>query len=46
MSSPHDAATLPGDAQPGAVTDVGRVVLPRRRIKPGDEGPWDPRSPA
>ncbi|XXT21197.1 carboxypeptidase regulatory-like domain-containing protein [Sorangium sp. So ce429] len=37
MSSPHDAAVLPVDAQPGAVTDVGRVFLPRRRIKPGDE---------
>ncbi|XYH99561.1 carboxypeptidase regulatory-like domain-containing protein [Sorangium sp. So ce1128] len=37
MSSPYDVAVLPVEAQPGAVTDVGRVVLPRRRIKPGDE---------
>ncbi|WP_437836168.1 carboxypeptidase regulatory-like domain-containing protein [Sorangium sp. So ce1153] len=37
MSSPHDAAVLPVEAQPGAVTDVGRVVLPKRRIKLGDE---------
>ncbi|MGK3974114.1 carboxypeptidase regulatory-like domain-containing protein [Sorangium sp. So ce118] len=37
MSSPHDSAVLPVDAQPGTVTDVGRVVLPKRRIKPGDE---------
>ncbi|WP_437509850.1 carboxypeptidase regulatory-like domain-containing protein [Sorangium sp. So ce1099] len=37
MSSPHDAAVLPVEAQPGTVTDVGRVVLPKRRIKPGDE---------
>ncbi|WP_437624264.1 carboxypeptidase regulatory-like domain-containing protein [Sorangium sp. So ce1151] len=37
MSSPYYAAVLPVEAQPGAVTDVGRVVLPRRRTKPGDE---------
>ncbi|WP_437611219.1 carboxypeptidase regulatory-like domain-containing protein [Sorangium sp. So ce834] len=42
VGSPYDVAVLPVDAQPGAVTDVGRVVLAKRRVgpenPPGDLG--------
>ncbi|XXX78414.1 carboxypeptidase regulatory-like domain-containing protein [Sorangium sp. So ce134] len=36
MGSPYDVAVLPVDAQPGAVIDVGRVVMAKRRVGPGD----------
>ncbi|WP_437968777.1 carboxypeptidase regulatory-like domain-containing protein [Sorangium sp. So ce260] len=36
MGSPYGAAVVPVDAQPGAVTDVGRVVMAKRRVGPGD----------
>ncbi|WP_437336168.1 carboxypeptidase regulatory-like domain-containing protein [Sorangium sp. So ce394] len=42
MGSPYDIAVLPVDAQPGAATDVGRVVMAKRRVgpenPPGDLG--------
>ncbi|WP_438035589.1 carboxypeptidase regulatory-like domain-containing protein [Sorangium sp. So ce204] len=51
MSSPFDAAMIPVDVQPGAETDVGRLLMAKRRVK-YDEPPGDlgftvepPRSP-
>ncbi|WP_437677148.1 carboxypeptidase regulatory-like domain-containing protein [Sorangium sp. So ce131] len=36
MNSPYDGAAIPFDVQAGGSTDVGRIALPKRRLRPGD----------
>ncbi|AUX39117.1 hypothetical protein SOCE26_004990 [Sorangium cellulosum] len=36
MNSPHDGAAIPFDVQAGGSTDLGRIALPKRRLKPED----------
>jgi len=36
MRSEHDPAMVPVEVQPGGVTDVGRLFMAKRRVKPGE----------